>query len=168
MSTVRQGSGELKEVPPSIIERLRSGGESVRSATDLSIDIDGMRREVLAHLQALLNTRLAEVEGLDEFPEAKQSLLSYGVPDLSSYFHGSQGDMVRLKAGIERAIRMFEPRLDPTSLRVERTSDSTDTGLQMRLRIHALLKVHPFRSQIQFDTRIEVDTGAIVVQESSA
>lgn len=162
----RQGSGELREVPPSIVERLR-GAEATRTAMDQRVDIDGLRAEVLEHVQALLNTRLAELDGLEDYPEAQKSLLNYGVPDLSSYFHGSHHDMARLKASIERAIRTFEPRLEPQSLKVDRISDAADTGLQMRLRIHAMLKVHPFRSQIAFDTRIEVDTGAVVVQESS-
>ncbi|MBM4059762.1 MAG: type VI secretion system baseplate subunit TssE [Planctomycetes bacterium] len=168
MATVRQGSGEFKEVPPSVIERLCAGGQAARGALDLRVDVEAMRAEVLEHVQALLNTRLAEPEGLEGFPECRRSLLAYGVPDLSSYFHGSQQDVQKLLAGIERAIRLFEPRLDPQSLKVERVREAGDTGLQLRLRIHAVLRVHPFRSQVVFDTRIEVDTGAVVVQESEA
>lgn len=159
-------SGEQREVPPSVIARLRGGG--ARASTDLRVDVETMRAEVLEHVQALLNTRLAELEELEPYPESKASLLSYGVPDLSSYFHGSQHDMGRLTASIERAIRTFEPRLDPQSIKVERVRDAADTGLQLRLRIHATLRVHPFLSQVMFDTRIELDTGAVVVQESEA
>lgn len=168
MTSPRPSSGEFQEVPPSVIERLRAGGQAARSATDLRVDVEAMRAEVLDHVQALLNTRLAEHEGLADHPEAARSLLAYGVPDLSSYFHGSSHDMKRLTDSIERAIRTFEPRLDPQSLRVERVRAEADTGLQLRLRIHAMLRVHPFRSQVVFDTRIEVDTGAVVVQETPA
>ncbi len=168
MSNFRHSSGELKEVPPSIMERLRSGGVTDRAATDLRVDIEGMRAEVLRHVQALLNTRLAQGDELEGFPEARNSLLSYGVPDLSSYFHGNDTDTKRLTSSIERAIRMFEPRLDPQSLRVESIADKDDSRLHKRLRIHAVMRVHPFRSQIQFDTRIEIDTGAVVVKEQDA
>jgi type VI secretion system protein ImpF len=167
MAAERQTSGELREVPPSVIERLRGGGGD-RATMDLRVDVDTLRAEVMEHVQALLNTRLAELDGLDAYPEAARSLLSYGVPDLSSYFQGSQVDQQRLIASIQKAIRLFEPRLDPQSLRVESVRDTGDTGLQKRLRIHAVLRVHPFRSQIMFDTQIAADTGAVEVKEPDA
>jgi type VI secretion system protein ImpF len=168
MATSPKNSGEMKEVPPSIVERLCGGGDP-RGDTDLRVDIDAMRAEVLQHVQALLNTRVADIEGLDRCPEASKSILAYGVPDLSSLFHGSQQDMQRLITNIERAIRTFEPRLDPQTVRVERVRDTgNDPGLKARLRVHAVLRIHPFRSQIVFDTRIDADTSAVTVRESDA
>lgn len=164
MATPRQSSGELKEVPPSILERLCGAGEGQRGATDLRVDVDALREEVLAHVQALLNTRLAEIDGLDACPEAKQSLLAYGVPDLSAFFHGSQHDLQRMIACIEKAIRTFEPRLDPQSVRVERVREATDEPvMKLRLRVQAVLRVHPFRAPVVFDTRIDADTASVTV-----
>jgi type VI secretion system protein ImpF len=169
MATPRQSSGELKEVPPSIVERLRGAGDAGRSATDQRVDVDTMRAEVLEHVQALLNTRLAEIDGLERFPESGTSLLAYGVPDLSAFFHGSQGDMQRMIACIERAIRTFEPRLDPQSVRVERVRDTgNDPVMKMRLRVQAVLRVHPFRAPIVFDTRIDADTASVTVHDADA
>lgn len=164
--TSSRGSGEMKEVPPSLVERLRSGGVERRQDTDLRVDIDAMRVEVLEHVQSLLNTRLAEIDGLERYPEASRSLLAYGVPDLSSLFHGSQQDMLRLIQGIERTIRTFEPRLDPDSVRVERVRDVGGVpGLKAWLRVHAVLRIHPYRSQVVFDTQIDADTSAVTVRE---
>ena len=169
MAVGRQSSGELKEVPPSILERLRSGGESQRSATDLRVDVDALREEVLEHVQALLNTRLAEIEGLDAHPEAQRSLLAYGVPDLSAFFHGSVGDVQRMIACIEKAIRTFEPRLDPKSVRVERVRDAAaEPVMKMRLRVQAVLRVHPFVAPVVFDTRVDADTASVTVHEVDA
>jgi type VI secretion system protein ImpF len=168
MSSFRANSGDLKEVPPSVLERLRGGEETERSATDLRVDVEAMRLEVLAHVNAILNTRLAELEGIERFPEAGRSLLAYGVPDLSTYFEGSQEDRHRLVNHIERAIRLFEPRLDPQALKVERVHDGGDAGLQERYRIHATLRVHPFKKQVTFDTRVQLKTGNISVGEPDA
>lgn len=169
MTASPKSSGEMKEVPPSILERLRGAGSDRRQDTDLRVDIDAMRAEVLEHVQSLLNTRLAEIGGLDACPEAAKSILGYGVPDLSSLFHGSQQDLQRLIASIERAIRTFEPRLDPQTVRVERVRDAGgDPGLKARLRVHAMLRIHPFRSQVVFDTQIDADTSAVTVRESDA
>ena len=168
MTTSPKNSGEMKEVPPSIVERLRGGGEH-RADTELRVDIDAMRAEVLDHIQALLNTRVAEIEGLAACPEASKSILAYGVPDLSSFFHGSQQDMQRLVTNIERAIRMFEPRLDPQTVRVERVRDTgNDLGLKARLRVHAMLRIHPFSSQVVFDTQIDADTSSVTVKDGEA
>ena len=167
MATSPKNSGEMKEVPPSIIERLKSGGTDRRSDTELRVDIDAMRDEVREHVSALLNTRTAEVDALDGHPEAAKSILAYGVPDLSSFFHGSQQDKQRLITHIERAIRTFEPRLDPQSVRVEGVRDSsTEQGLKARLRVHAVLRIHPFRAPIMFDTAIDADTQAVTVKET--
>jgi len=167
MAAPQKSSGELKEVPPSIVERLRGGGDDGRSATDLRVDVDVMRGEVLEHVQALLNTRLAEIDDIDRYPEAAKSLLAYGVPDLSAFFHGSQDDMQRMIACIEKAIRTFEPRLDPQSVRVERVRDAgNDPAMKMRLRVQAVLRVHPFRAPIVFDTRIDADTASVTVHDA--
>lgn len=169
MAHPHRSSGELREVPPSIVERLRGGGGGGRSATDLRVDVDAMRAEVLEHVQSLLNTRLAEIDGLESFPETSKSLLAYGVPDLSAFFHGSQNDMQRMIATIEKAIRTFEPRLDPQSVRVERVRDvGNDPAMKMRLRVQAVLRVHPFQAPIVFDTRIDADTAAVTVHDAEA
>lgn len=167
MATSPKSSGEMKEVPPSIIERLKSGGTDRRSDTELRVDIDAMRDEVRSHVSALLNTRTAEIEGIEGFAEAYKSILAYGVPDLSSFFQNSEQDKLRLIASIERAIRTFEPRLDPQSVRVEMVGDaSVEQGLKARLRVHAVLRVHPFHSPVVFDTRIDAGTQEVTVEEN--
>ena len=120
-------------------------------------------------MQALLNTRLAEIDGLEACPEAQRSLLAYGVPDLSAFFHGSQHDLQRMIACIEKAIRTFEPRLEPQSVRVERVRDAAaEPVMKLRLRVQAVLRVEPFRSPIVFDPRIDADTAAVTVHEVEA
>lgn len=167
MATSPKSSGDMKEVPPSIVERLKSGGTDRRSDTELRVDIDTLRDEVRDHVGALLNTRTAEIEGLDAFPEAFRSILAYGVPDLSSFFQNSEQDKLRLIASIERAIRTFEPRLDAQSVRVEMVNNaSAEQGLKARLRVHAVLRIHPFHSPIVFDTAIDANTQEVTVQEN--
>ena len=67
---------------------------------------------------------------------------------------------------IEHAIRTFEPRLDPQSVRVEFAGDSGEHGLKKRLRVHAVLRIHPFHSPITFDTHIDASTQEVTVKEN--
>jgi type VI secretion system protein ImpF len=52
-----------------------------------------------------------------EYPNANESVLAYGVPALKGDL-GMRALGPELVANVERAIRVFEPRLDPQTLRV--------------------------------------------------
>jgi type VI secretion system protein ImpF len=54
---------------------------------------------------------------LADYPNANESILAYGVPALKGDL-GMRAAGPELVANVERAIRVFEPRLDPRTLRV--------------------------------------------------
>lgn len=60
---------------------------------------------------------LFESRFLADYPQASSSVLAYGVPALKGDL-GIRGAGPELVRNIERAIRLFEPRLDPRTLRV--------------------------------------------------
>lgn len=174
-------SGQPRSVlRPSLLQRLIGEDDQARPTEDLRIGLRELRREVLRDLEALLNTRVALHGSFDDHPEVRDSILAYGMPDVSTFSQSSENDMKHLTDSIADIVRRFEPRLDARSVRVERATDegAALAGPQgtagkepignVRFRIHAVLHVEPLREHVTFDTRIEMETGAVHVAEADA
>lgn len=71
----------------------------------------GVKGCLCRDLSDLLNTRRAEQDFDIAFEEAGNSLLTFGIPDFTSYNLKNTADQERIRISIERAIRQFEPRL---------------------------------------------------------
>ena len=111
-------------------------------------------------LSALLNTKRREEEVPEEFTEANHSLLTYGLPDFSSYGLKREAAQNRLRRAIEAAIRRFEPRLEKVSVVLE-PPEETDRGL--RFRVDAFLRIEPASEPVSFETLLQPESGRFVV-----
>jgi type VI secretion system protein ImpF len=111
-------------------------------------------------LSALLNTKRREEEVPEQFTETNRSLLTYGLPDFSSYGLNSEAAQSRLRRAIEATIRRFEPRLENVNVALEKTQD-TDRAL--RFRVNAFLRVEPAPEPISFETLLQPESGQFVV-----
>jgi type VI secretion system protein ImpF len=98
---------------PSLLDRLtETGGTSYDLARRL-------KDSLLRDLTALLNTRRAEQDFDPIFEQATNSLLTFGVSDLTSYNLHGKIDQERVRQSVERAIRQFEPRLTDVTVTIE-------------------------------------------------
>ena len=151
---------------PSILDRLiepredeaadlGSRGQSVRELEE------AVRRDV----QDLLNTRRTAIDGFPDDAELSRSLLTFGLPELSSFNPTVPDQRKSLQDIIERTIRQFEPRL----MQVRVTSMSADaSGRGLRMSVEALLKVSPAPLPITFDTLVKPGSGEWQVVEQGA
>ena len=152
-------------VTPSLLDRLtdyepRSGSEAplTRSQSLRALKIS-LRRD----LTALLNTKRREEEVPEEFTEANHSLLTYGLPDFSSYSLKSPTDQSRLRRAIETAIRRFEPRLEKVSVTLEPLREA-DAALHFR--VDGFLRLDPAPEPVSFETHLQAESGHFVVGEN--
>ncbi|HKX83543.1 MAG TPA: type VI secretion system baseplate subunit TssE, partial [Pyrinomonadaceae bacterium] len=118
-------------------------------------------RAVARDLEALLNSR-QEISGElpEEFIEVSRSLVTYGLPDLTSLSLLNQDDRNRIRRAVEDSISFFEPRL----LRVKVTLEAPrerDRGLHFR--IDALLRVDPTPEPVTFDAILHLNTQQYVI-----
>jgi len=131
------------------------------SQASSSSQVDRIRKEVLTHLEWLLNTRCclaAEVEASDVL---RSSLVGYGLPDISGVRSGDARDRDRLERILEDVIVRFEPRL--TDVRVESNDDKFSAGSTLHYRVSAVIRVKPVAQPIQFDTVLDLGGKAHVV-----
>ena len=121
-----------------------------------------LRSSVRRDIEALLNT-VRTTEAPAGLRELKDSLYTYGVPDISSMSLESAQDGQRLLRALEAAISQFEPRL--ANVRV--TSSGKLSRKQMKLEFHveALLLIDPAPERLAFDTVFEIARGVYKVEE---
>jgi len=119
-------------------------------------------REALKRdLEWLLNTRQPPIPELADYPQAKASIINFGLPDITSLGLSSASDHGRLRKAIETCLRNFEPRL----MDVRVTLEGADT-LDRRLRFHieGNMKLDPAPEEISFDTVLELSSGEYKVK----
>ncbi|MBO9426492.1 type VI secretion system baseplate subunit TssE [Labrenzia sp. R4_1] len=124
--------------------------------------------EVRRDLQALLNTvQLASTQDLSDFPEVENSILNYGLPDLSVHIV----DTIRIEQlaiDIRKALVRFEPRMDPRTLVVERDREFEKDNLKVRFLIKAEIRCDPVRVGSEFIADIDPAFGRIKIIGAAA
>lgn len=152
MSRIESSQGLI----PSLLDRLidpDSGGTAWRPGYGIEQVQEAVRRD----LELLLNTQTALHEIPPEYAEARNSVLSYGVPDVTSL--PRQGAQVREQIGraIEESIRMHEPRLrEVRAIPIDAAEDPKQ--MRVRFQITAKLHVDPF-PEVAFTTILKLSTG---------
>ena len=149
-------------VTPSLLDRLTDHAPNTRVENPLSRSqaLRALKASLWRDLSALLNTKRREEEIPEEFAEVNRSLLTFGLPDFSSYSLKNPSDQIRLRRALESAIRRFEPRLEKVTVTLE-TPMETDPAL--RFRVDAMLRIEPFPEPVSFETLLQPESGHFVV-----
>ena len=144
---------------PSILDRLIDP-ESAGTTILTGYTVERMYSAVLRDLEDLLNTVHTARDIPAEFPEVRDSIVGYGLPDLASAESISSDQRAVIGRTIRRAIERFEPRL--RAVRVTMLKQDDDLKLSLKFRIDARLAVDP-APDVAFDTILEVGTGKYLV-----
>ncbi len=149
---------------PSVLDRLLDDDPEATRESPAS------RHQVLRKLKAavgrdlenLLNTRMRCLTLPDPCKELKQSLVNYGIPDITGARLGSvqeRGDFCRQ---LQAIIRQYEPRFQTVSVQPAANPDPQDRTF--RFRIEALLIAEPAPEPIVFDSELRPGTGDFEVK----
>ena len=154
-------------IVPSILDRLLDDEPEVSTepASTRIKNLRSLERSVARDLEALLNSRQETLQELpSEFKEVSRSLLTYGLPDFTSFSLLTQEDRLRIRRSVEDAINRFEPRLLRVRVALEAPREH-DRGL--RFRIDAFLRVDPSPEPVTFDAVLQMNTQQYVIHGSS-
>ena len=135
----------------------------------MTIGLRELRAIVARDIEELLNSKtvLGRDPRVAPLEEAGASILTYGLPDFSMFSWRSATDTRRVCNEIAAAVKAFEPRLVPGTVRVGMLEPGDLSEFRMRFRIEALLKVEPIAEPVYFDSSIQIDTGLIRVEEAA-
>lgn len=163
MKDSRAGARDMREDAPSPVVAGRKG------AAVAAITEPILRREVWRDLEQLLNTVALEstVKEIVEYPHARQSILNFGLPDMS---RRSIDELLSNDRAIEReieaALRTYEPRLLAGSIRVMRDTSIDAASLKVRFIIQADLLCRPVDVPVEFTADVDVSSGRFEVSGS--
>ena len=110
----------MKGNVPGLLDRLMDPRLHVQNGVLPRMSIEQLKDSVARDLEALLNTRLAvPLETFDDYPEAKKSILNYGLVDFAGYCLSSSDERARICASLVAAVTAHEPRLTGVSAALE-------------------------------------------------
>lgn len=152
-------------VMPSILDRLLDDHpkEMTESDAALQFDLRRFKQAVARDLDALLNSRCVDLnEEIERYPHARNSVINFGIIDLSSLSLLDPDDRALLRDKIRITIERHEPRL--TRVRVSLDAPK-DTERMLRFRVDAVLKVHPNKPPVTFDAMLQLSSNAYQINE---
>jgi type VI secretion system protein ImpF len=147
-----------------VLDRLidREPGVSQEPPMNRAQSVRALKASLRRDLEWLLNTRCTPEPAGDEYENLSRSLFNFGLPDITSIHVHSIKDRQKLARLLEKAIELFEPRLD--RVKVTSLEMSTARVSLLRFTIDALLKMDPAPELISFDTVLQVSSGEYQVK----
>jgi type VI secretion system protein ImpF len=153
---------------PSVFDRLMKRPQNRAESGYLeAMSLRDLRQAVARDLAALLNTRMwlpADARQLEGLEETSASIVTYGLPDLSSFSWANPQDCKKIASLVERAIRTFEPRLLSRSVRCEISASDDVADFTVSLHLEAVLHVDPYSEHVSFDSVADIAAGGIRIE----
>jgi type VI secretion system protein ImpF len=155
-----------ERLQPSLLDRLTDDepAQRVESRDKRVISAQRLRECVTRDIAWLLNcVNLGARETLEDFPEATQSVINFGIPDLTGAAV-SGVDAAELQRELREAMLAFEPRLTPSTLRVgvEVRADNMDQR-SLTFRIDSEMWAQPLPLNLYLKSEVDLETGAVSV-----
>ena len=156
---------------PSLLDRLADDDpqSEKESRQERVLSVRQFRNAVLRDLAWLLNTssgRLPE-EDLHDYPFVAQSVLNYGIPDLTGLMTSSV-DVGQLERDVLEAIRNFEPRIMRHSTSIQVLTDQNQSGRHsLDFKIDGELWAKPLPESLYLKTELDLETGQCTIEEQT-
>jgi len=162
------GQWSKEELQPSLLDRLTDlqPKKTRESVANQVLSHQQYKEAVIRDLSWLLNSvSLDSVFDLSSFPEIKQSVLNYGMPDISGHTSASI-NTERLQKALKRVIYEFEPRIIPNSLEVKVSSNSDDMAHNsLVFEIEGVVFGQPMPFPVRLRSELDLECGEFAVKE---
>lgn len=158
-----------ERLQPSLLDRLtdNSPDKVDESRDERVLSPARLKKSVIRDLQWLLNScDLASAEDLSKYPEVRDSVLNYGLPDLSGR-NVSSLDAGSLERMLRQALLRFEPRIIRQSLVIRTVVDESHMSTNsIRFDIEGELWGQPLPQQLYLKTEVDLESGDVSVSDS--
>jgi type VI secretion system protein ImpF len=145
-----------QELHPSVFDRLFSQ-DAERAGRGRVFTLADLREAISRDLEDLLNTRQSHGDIGPEYEETRQSILTYGLPDLSNAEAANYQQREDIGRRIEEIIARFEPRLKEVHASIRESADDEARGA-VRFAISAKMVVDPC-PDVVYDTTLDMISG---------
>jgi type VI secretion system protein ImpF len=159
---------QKERLQPSLLDRLTDDNplSSVESRDSRVLGVQKLREYVLRDLAWLLNTDNLESSIDFEFlPEARNSVINYGVPTTSGIIFSGL-DIVKLEQNVALAIQAFEPRILKNTLRIRGVANYVSMERSsLTFEIEGELWAQPIPQKMYLRTELDLDTGKVSIRK---
>jgi type VI secretion system protein ImpF len=138
--------------------------ESSGTAWRRGYGVEQMEAAVRRDLEDLLNTHQPISHIPEAFAEVQNSIIAYGLPDLTSFNAATPQQCEAIGRTIEAIIARYEPRL--RDVRAALIPSDSEKNREVRFRVEAKLSLDP-APDVAFDTILELSTGHCSVKAPS-
>lgn len=157
-----------ERLQPSLLDRLVDDEpESTQESRDARVlTVEKLRASVLRDLEWLLNTTNLEAcgEDLSATPHVQSSTVNFGTRGLAGSTY-SNLEPRKIEQDLEEAIRRFEPRILPDTLRVKVHIEAKRLAHDaVTFEIEGVLWADPIEEQLFLKTKLDLDTGACTIE----
>ena len=157
-----------ERLQPSLLDRLTDAAPAqTREGPDQQVlTMAQLRQAILRDLSALLNTsNLATLVDLSAAPLAARSTLNYGISGFAGLLELS-ARLSLVERDLADAIRLFEPRIRPETLKVRaRGQSENEANTTLVFEIEGEIWAQPVPQQVFLETAIEIETRLAIVTE---
>lgn len=157
-----------ERLQPALLDRLTDdeADKQVESRERRVMSVRSLRDGVLRDLAWLLNTtNLFSVVERHGLPHVANSVINYGIPDISGVSLASM-NVADLERSIRQAIWDFEPRLIRASVSVRAVPN--DSVNKIMFDIEADLWAQPYPERLYLKTELDVDLACIRLVDQGA
>lgn len=159
-----------ERLQPSLLDRLTDDDphHQQESRDHRVLGVRRMRESVLRDLAWLFNTtHLTTVQNLSAFPEVENSVLNYGIPELSGTAISSLST-IEIERHIRHAVLTYEPRILPHTLQISILAEREQMSERaLAFEISGDLWAQPIPEQLYLKTEIDLELGDFKVTEFS-
>lgn len=156
---------------PALLDRLTDLAplSSVESDDTRVMNKSQIRDAVLRDLSWLLNSVQSLGKLAEQYPQAGDSVLNYGLPAMSGQL-ASRVDVGVLERTIKNAILRFEPRVMEDSLEVKALEATSvlDTHNVIEFEIRGFMWAQPVPLELLLRTQIDLEAGQVEVRDMGA
>jgi type VI secretion system protein ImpF len=143
----------MKGFAPGLLDRLMGDRSQPGPGGMPRLSMEQLKDSVARDLEALLNTRLALPEqAFAAYPEARRSILNYGLADFAGHCLTSSEDREAICASLKTAIEIHEPRLTEVTATLEPENGSVN---RLNFVINAKLQLHPATEPVNFNVVLQ-------------
>lgn len=157
-----------ERLQPSLLDRLTDDEpeKTVESRERRVLSVRSLRESVLRDLAWLLNTtNLLSVSDFGKLPHLANSVLNYGMPDISGISVVGM-NLADLERGIRQAIWDFEPRLIRASVTVKAVASEANHN-KIMFEIEGDMWAQPYPERLYLKTELDMDRAAIRLTENT-
>lgn len=132
-----------KRIRSSILERLIDNEPNITFEPEKlhHQKIEDLRVSVRKDLEHLLNTRIRVLSPDKHLTELDDSILNYGLPDLSTINLGNVTRQQEFMRSLEKTLKTYEPRFK--SVKVTASDDAAGKDRVLRFRVKATIYADP-------------------------